>query len=303
MNPTTTAAPTTTNLCRDIFAGHPESIVGLAGGATCDRPVRGLGWMCDEHGAMARDLLSTVISDVPDEREQREVKAAEAMDPALRARLDEARRFLNEYTGRNGFLLTLRADRRFGTKHFRVTEKMAEAILRVRDNEAATTVEQPRLAEALVWLVANRTTDHFAASVHEGFQRYGRLTAGQYAAVLRNVDRVAREQQAPAEQREPAGEGWYKVGDDIYKVQKAVHGSGRLYAKRLDVPVPGIKGEWVYAPGVVNTLTVEQRLTEEQAREFGRLYGVCCCCGAVLTDEDSIENGIGPVCASKAFRG
>lgn len=42
-----------------------------------------------------------------------------------------------------------------------------------------------------------------------------------------------------------------------------------------------------------------ERLTLEQAQEFGRLYGVCGICGATLTDETSIAAGIGPVCAGR----
>jgi len=28
-------------------------------------------------------------------------------------------------------------------------------------------------------------------------------------------------------------------------------------------------------------------------------FGICCCCGATLTDPNSIEAGIGPICAGK----
>lgn len=40
-------------------------------------------------------------------------------------------------------------------------------------------------------------------------------------------------------------------------------------------------------------------MTLEQAKQFGTIYGVCCSCGRLLTDEGSIEAGIGPVCAKK----
>lgn len=35
------------------------------------------------------------------------------------------------------------------------------------------------------------------------------------------------------------------------------------------------------------------------ARDYGKRVGVCSCCGRELTDPDSIEAGIGPVCATK----
>jgi hypothetical protein len=92
--------------------------------------------------------------------------------------------------------------------------------------------------------------------------------------------------------------GMYMKDGVIYKVQKAVHGSGHLYAKKL----AGGETEdfyFEYAPGVVKNLTPADKMTLEQAKEFGALYGTCCVCGRTLTDEDSIEAGIGPVCAKK----
>lgn len=89
---------------------------------------------------------------------------------------------------------------------------------------------------------------------------------------------------------------------DIYKVQKAVHGSGQLYAKLLNPPQDNSaesRFEFVYAPGAIRRIRLSWRMTMEQAKEFGALYGVCCVCAATLTRETSIEAGIGPVCASK----
>ena len=89
----------------------------------------------------------------------------------------------------------------------------------------------------------------------------------------------------------------------IYKVQKAVHGSGHLYAKKLEVigtPEDGdAEGTFVYAPGAFKLLRASWKMTLDEAKEFGALYGVCCRCGRTLTDEGSIADGIGPVCAGK----
>jgi hypothetical protein len=101
-------------------------------------------------------------------------------------------------------------------------------------------------------------------------------------------------------------DGMYRKNDQIYKVQKAVHGSGHLYAKRLvklDEPRQMARGirthEFEYASGVVSILTPADKMTLEEAKTWGALYGTCCCCGALLTDEKSIEAGIGPICAGK----
>lgn len=107
----------------------------------------------------------------------------------------------------------------------------------------------------------------------------------------------------------PLEDGMYKKGATIYKVQHAVHGSGRQYAKKLcyfdpdghEAREAGTEGSWefIYQQGAINTLSPEDKMSLEEAQEFGRIYGVCCRCGATLTDENSIEAGIGPICATK----
>lgn len=116
-----------------------------------------------------------------------------------------------------------------------------------------------------------------------------------------------------------AQDGIYRNPADgtIHKVQIAKQGSGNLYAKRLDVTPTGTcggcedcdgedactiySGTFRYAAGAINLLRADQRMTEAQARAFGKLYGICCACGADLTDERSIEAGIGPVCGKRYF--
>lgn len=107
----------------------------------------------------------------------------------------------------------------------------------------------------------------------------------------------AREEAKKTAVRTPATEGMYKKDGQIYKVQIAVHGSGRPYAKKL----VEVDGEWEFtrAPGMVNRLTSADKMTLEEAKEFGKLYGTCCVCGRTLTKEESIAEGIGPVCSGK----
>jgi hypothetical protein len=93
----------------------------------------------------------------------------------------------------------------------------------------------------------------------------------------------------------------YRTADGtIYKVQKAVHGSGRMTAKRL-VDGRDTKSGWgfVYAGLASRFVKADDKLSMDEAKRFGAVYGVCCVCAATLTDEASIEAGIGPVCASR----
>jgi hypothetical protein len=105
---------------------------------------------------------------------------------------------------------------------------------------------------------------------------------------------------------------------EIFKVQwNRASGDGRrLYAKQLVLSIDG--GEWSriplepvapapvkvdarfeYAAGALQRLRPEWKMTRDEAKAFGALYGTCCVCGRTLTDEQSIADGIGPVCGSK----
>lgn len=96
---------------------------------------------------------------------------------------------------------------------------------------------------------------------------------------------------------EDAPEGMHKFGGVIFKVQRSPE-SGRLYAKAL---VEDGQGGWRfdYTPGAIKNLSAETLLSLEEAKAFGALYGTCCVCGRMLTNENSIEAGIGPVCAGR----
>ena len=91
-------------------------------------------------------------------------------------------------------------------------------------------------------------------------------------------------------------EGFWSLDGSFYKVQES-QTTGHRYGKILDAATGG----WTYVPGVVRKLSEggATPLTEDEAAEFGKLYGVCMLCGRTLTNEESIERGIGPICAGK----
>lgn len=107
----------------------------------------------------------------------------------------------------------------------------------------------------------------------------------------------------PVAARPDPPEGFHILGSDdtgwqVFKVQRAVHGSGRLYAKILAGPYAESTWEYV-GTGILRELSEDTVLTLEKAQKYGQLYGVCCRCGATLTDESSIARGLGPVCAGR----
>lgn len=139
--------------------------------------------------------------------------------------------------------------------------------------------------------------------------RRGGLSTGQAKGTLNcwradyfRKQREAKEAEkaaAPSSGGSPVTEdGMYLTPDGtVYKVQVAHHGSGNLYAKRL--VVEDGTGSFEYERGGLRKLRAEWKMTLEQAKKFGQLYGICCVCSAVLTNETSIAEGIGPVCAGR----
>lgn len=117
----------------------------------------------------------------------------------------------------------------------------------------------------------------------------------------RDRARAAQKAQRQQAQREttPAqaeiSEGFYKTGDgNIYQVTQARHGSHFL-AKVLDQGT----GKFEYAGAAKRFVKADQRMTLEEAKEYGKQTGNCLVCGRRLTAEASVEAGVGPVCAGR----
>jgi hypothetical protein len=146
----------------------------------------------------------------------------------------------------------------------------------------------------------------------------GRLASTDNGWAAAHLDGECAEPQAAKPTTRVTEDGVYQRTRDqaIFKVKVAVHGSGQLYASRLiltDCPEPATckrghddgrqhrHGRFEYEAGAIHTLQAVERLTEHDARVYGRLYGVCVFCGTTLTDERSIALGMGPWCRAKYF--
>jgi hypothetical protein len=89
--------------------------------------------------------------------------------------------------------------------------------------------------------------------------------------------------------------GMYRTPNgDIYRVHQSRE-TGNLYAKKLDI----ISHKFEYEQGAMRKLKASDKMTLEQAKAWGMETGICCVCGAFLTDERSVAEGIGPVCAGR----
>lgn len=149
--------------------------------------------------------------------------------------------------------------------------------------------------------------------------------AGTYTLTFQTARKfIDRYKDAPkrSSQRRPGGpwadlvDGVYRNPADgaIFKIYHTVHGANEQVAKRLKVleeserftkVVRGkeveVKAEFVYeGKRGLEGLTPEMRMTLEDAKKYGAIYGVCVRCSATLTKEESIERSMGSTCASKA---
>ena len=87
--------------------------------------------------------------------------------------------------------------------------------------------------------------------------------------------------------------GFYLCNAGAFKV-KASKSTGNLYAMKLDTTT----GKFEYDKGAIFNLRPETKMTKEQAAAYGRKTGRCMICGRELTKQESIDAGIGPICAS-----
>lgn len=98
--------------------------------------------------------------------------------------------------------------------------------------------------------------------------------------------------------REQTPVGVYSVDGVIYKVKPA-RTSSRTFAHELTLTVGG-EPIWTYRGLASRFIPAgHPMVTKEEAAEFGHTHGYCMMCGRLLTNEESIAAGIGPVCAGK----
>lgn len=109
---------------------------------------------------------------------------------------------------------------------------------------------------------------------------------------LLKLPKTQKAPKAPATPTVEVPEGLHLHEGDVFKVQRS--GAGHLYAKLRNG-----RG-WDYVgKAPLRFLSADTLLTLESAKQYGLETGVCCNCGATLTDPNSIAAGIGPICASR----
>ena len=181
---------------------------------------------------------------------------------------------------------------------------------------------------ATSWLEANAARSTFAQSLLQSLARYGSLTPNQLAAVERNILRDQERATSPRAQRVDAtinGTGFEKmvegfkrahaaglkrpklrVDDLRFSLAKETSvNAGYIYVKAGETYLGKIspRGEWSRS---YDCSEIEHTRVQEIARdpfgalvEYGHRTGNCGICSRPLSDPESVERGIGPVCAAK----
>lgn len=125
-------------------------------------------------------------------------------------------------------------------------------------------------------------------------------------------DRTARPDQQPVAHRFPNLAEWtykHNMRLTLQTCKVVMWQSGQVMVCQHEFGKPSyaaLNEDGTLYPRKAMTAAVMQELikVEEQGleaiQEIGRLTGCCCICGRMLTDEESIANGIGPICLGKS---
>jgi hypothetical protein len=155
-------------------------------------------------------------------------------------------------------------------------------------NTTQATESQISYAQSL--LASREVSDTFRATI-------GDITVLSKREASTLIDTLRSFPYAPRESRTTAPVVALEVGvyfkeGVVYRV-KISQSSGRPYATKL------VGGSFQYDPSYIRAISANDKMTLEQACDYGLQFGVCVACGRELTDEVSVARGIGPVCARR----
>jgi len=199
-----------------------------------------------------------------------------------------------------------------GVCHFKTSpETRAKARERVINAKNRKATE--KATKVLEWLDANperaaflRQTWEFPRSLSESLGKFGSLTEGQVAA----IDKCLATQAAREVADTAAGgidisglrTGLYLVKGVEFKIDN-IQGEGRwngwVFVKELDNKIGSQRPGHTYKGKRKEHLVEILKDPKAAAVAYGRETGTCGCCGRTLTNPESIEAGIGPICASR----
>lgn len=208
-----------------------------------------------------------------------------------------------------------------------------ETVQEARDCEKRTTGPARALPSRGGWRGAEKwqiekierllKTHNVPQAYYDSIMDYINTEKLGYAGALRTMDRIKTfpehpEAPAPASLSNPVTkEGIYRVPEtgELWAVRHPVNlrnpNPKRLYACLVVIReqplvedgkvIEPAKIGFEYVSGAIRKLHPDWLMTKEEAVQFGALYGVCVKCGSELSKEESIERGMGDICASKQW--
>jgi hypothetical protein len=213
----------------------------------------------------------------------------------------------------------------------RAQARTSAADRKARSEQANLEAFKASQPTAFAWLEAKRPTFAFAADVYAKIAKYGDLHEGTLAAVLRCVARdEERDAQRAAKQAEAKAAAPVDVASIVELFDRAAKAGLKRFTLRfnrmhfqVDRNKPNLI--WVseagygtaklgriengiYKPGYAATPEVIARLVEivkdplAAGIAYSQLTSSCSVCGRHLENQDSVDAGIGPICAGRLNR-
>lgn len=213
----------------------------------------------------------------------------------------------------------------------KVTQKRIDNIERAKKAEAtrehnarvARMEFQEQHSDVLAFLHNAAEWSSFALSLQNSFVEHGRLSEKQIAAVRSMMEKSEQrkaEKQANAPTVEVSAiEALFNVatenglkrpvfraldGVEVSKAPMTGRNAGALYVREHGEYAGKIVSGKYFATSTATKNVLPRLLAIAadplgEATLFGKQTGQCGCCGRELTDPNSIEAGIGPICATK----
>ncbi len=188
-----------------------------------------------------------------------------------------------------------------------LTRLLDEAVELLDSRETLTGCEWPEARNAVAWMrqgVDEMTRREASAAIDQAMDNNRKLREELKGLGVQSEPTLSEPQYVTEV-------GIYRVGDRIFKVLPS-RSSDRHYAKELtgfhwveglpEADEEGTKLRFVYAKGAMREIRAEHRVSLEFEKAFGQLVGSCIDCGKLLTKEESIAYGKGPVCSDNYTR-
>ena len=208
---------------------------------------------------------------------------------------------------------------------YRLKARTSTAARKERQATATIDAFAAQYAAEHAWMIKTAPRFEFAQSMLDAVVKFGSLTEKQLAAVQkcvakdaeRNVERAARVEAAPQIDISKIEVSFAKAMESGIKRPKlrladfkfspapvTGNNAGAIYVKAGETYLGKIAGGKLFKSRECDASTEASILVaaadpEAAAIAYGRRFGQCAICARELSNQESIDRGIGPICADK----